>query len=130
MWTYGKSRPNGEGGGADRKSQELETGVARTPASLALLDTQAGATWEAETRLPHHLFVLETPMTRKKKYSRRELQAVCDAFNKLYWKLVDVHAPNGEKWLVAELADADILVCWDAKAEKFKPAGKHKGARP
>jgi hypothetical protein len=64
--------------------------------------------------------------------TRNEKQCVCKALNKLFWKLPrerigtdHLHSRSTLKesaeYIVAELADADIIIRWNNDKEMFEP---------
>ena len=52
--------------------------------------------------------------------NKNELRAICQALNKIYWKLANPYSKDSlaEK-LVVELEDCGIKIKWDNETEEF-----------
>lgn len=71
-------------------------------------------------------FYFKRPMEEKnvvkRNYTKKELQAICNALNKIFWKVpMSVGNPDDEadNWVI-ELTDCHISLTWNAEKQEFE----------
>ena len=59
----------------------------------------------------------------KKNYTKKELQAICNALNKIFWNVPISPSPDSndeaDQWVI-ELTDCHINLIWNAEKQEFE----------